>query len=181
MLPVPFPILLHTHNFALATKWLRLPGVAFPLRRAYRRSIGRSGSQGWGPQQQGTASTGRDALRWRPLCMAHTFSSPTPETAAPSCAAPDPPSRYASTIPAALLAAAVLERTLFLTGCRPDLLPVGLQLSRDHSTADNKERQRIVEAGGSVSWRVDSWRVGEAAIQVMRQELVATRVMVAGA
>lgn len=52
--------------------------------------------------------------------------------------------------------------------CRAILCRDGapVQLSRDHTTADHQERQRIIDAGGKVAWRVDSWRIGEAAIQV---------------
>mmetsp|Transcript_1029 Transcript_1029/g.2575 ORF Transcript_1029/g.2575 Transcript_1029/m.2575 type:complete len:622 (-) Transcript_1029:92-1957(-) len=54
--------------------------------------------------------------------------------------------------------------------CRAVLCRGGdaVQLTRDHCTADETERQRVIDAGGKVAWRVDSWRVGEAAIQVTR-------------
>lgn len=54
--------------------------------------------------------------------------------------------------------------------CRAVLCRGGdaVQLTRDHCTADETERQRVIDAGGKVAWRVDSWRVGEAAIQVSR-------------
>eukprot|EP00271_Cylindrocystis_brebissonii_P013222 TRINITY_DN328_c0_g1_i5.p1 TRINITY_DN328_c0_g1~~TRINITY_DN328_c0_g1_i5.p1 ORF type:complete len:470 (+),score=99.66 TRINITY_DN328_c0_g1_i5:507-1916(+) len=41
-------------------------------------------------------------------------------------------------------------------------------LSRDHTAADPDERERVQAAGGKVEWRVNTWRVGKAAIEVTR-------------
>eukprot|EP00898_Chlorokybus_atmophyticus_P003259 jgi/Chlat1/3934/Chrsp26S04194 len=43
-----------------------------------------------------------------------------------------------------------------------------VQLTRDHTVADEQERARVVSAGSTVEWRVDTWRVGAAALQVSR-------------
>jgi hypothetical protein len=37
---------------------------------------------------------------------------------------------------------------------------------QDHTAEDPAERARVEAAGGIVQWRVDTWRVGHAAIQV---------------
>lgn len=34
-----------------------------------------------------------------------------------------------------------------------------MRLNREHTAALDDERQRILAAGGTVQWRVDSWRV----------------------
>jgi protein phosphatase 1L len=34
-----------------------------------------------------------------------------------------------------------------------------VRLNREHTAALDDERQRILAAGGTVQWRVDSWRV----------------------
>jgi hypothetical protein len=39
---------------------------------------------------------------------------------------------------------------------------------QDHTAEDPAERARVEAAGGIVQWRVDTWRVGHAAIQVIR-------------
>uniref|UniRef100_A0A061SFA0 Protein kinase and pp2c-like domain-containing n=1 Tax=Tetraselmis sp. GSL018 TaxID=582737 RepID=A0A061SFA0_9CHLO len=54
--------------------------------------------------------------------------------------------------------------------CRAVLCRAGkaVQVTRDHTLADDEERQRVAAAGGRVSWKVDGWRVGPAAIQVSR-------------
>ena len=41
-------------------------------------------------------------------------------------------------------------------------------LSHDQTADLEEERNRIQAAGLSVKWRVDSWRIGEAGIQVTR-------------
>ena len=41
-------------------------------------------------------------------------------------------------------------------------------LSRDQTADKEEERRRVQAAGASVQWRIDSWRVGEAGIQVTR-------------
>lgn len=41
-------------------------------------------------------------------------------------------------------------------------------VSRDHTAADARERQRLQEAGASVSWQHGNWRVGASGLQVTR-------------
>ena len=41
-------------------------------------------------------------------------------------------------------------------------------LSCDQTADREEERQRVQAAGASVQWRIDSWRIGEAGIQVTR-------------
>ncbi len=41
-------------------------------------------------------------------------------------------------------------------------------LSRDQTADCEDERQRLISAGGIVQFRMDSWRVGKAGIQVSR-------------
>lgn len=57
--------------------------------------------------------------------------------------------------------------------CRAVLCRAGkaVQLSVDQTVDDDAERTRLLAAGGQVRWRVDSWRVGAAGIQVSRQVL----------
>ena len=43
-----------------------------------------------------------------------------------------------------------------------------MALSTDQTAEREDERQRIISAGGHVHFRVDSWRVGKAGIQVSR-------------
>eukprot|EP00891_Asterochloris_glomerata_P003383 jgi/Astpho2/3383/e_gw1.00054.24.1_t len=43
-----------------------------------------------------------------------------------------------------------------------------LQLTADHSAASPSERARVEAAGARVDWRVNSWRVGPAGLQVTR-------------
>ena len=43
-----------------------------------------------------------------------------------------------------------------------------LALSQDQTADVEAERHRVQAAGASVQWRVDSWRIGEAGIQVTR-------------
>lgn len=43
-----------------------------------------------------------------------------------------------------------------------------IALSKDHVASGLQERERIVKAGGEVKWRIDTWRVGAAALQVTR-------------
>ncbi|KAJ6304309.1 hypothetical protein OIU77_018055 [Salix suchowensis] len=41
-------------------------------------------------------------------------------------------------------------------------------LSKDHVASCIEERERVLSAGGQVKWKVDTWRVGHAALQVTR-------------
>lgn len=43
-----------------------------------------------------------------------------------------------------------------------------MALSRDQTADVADERHRVEAAGASVQWRVDSWRIGDAGIQVTR-------------
>jgi hypothetical protein len=43
-----------------------------------------------------------------------------------------------------------------------------MALSRDQTADVEDEQQRVQAAGASVHWRVDSWRIGDAGIQVTR-------------
>ena len=43
-----------------------------------------------------------------------------------------------------------------------------MTLSHDQTADVDKERRRVEGAGVSVQWRIDSWRIGEAGIQVTR-------------
>ena len=43
-----------------------------------------------------------------------------------------------------------------------------MALSTDQTAEREDERQRIIAAGGHVQFRMDSWRVGKAGIQVSR-------------
>lgn len=54
--------------------------------------------------------------------------------------------------------------------CRAILCRAGhaIALSKDHVASGLQERERIVKAGGEVKWRIDTWRVGAAALQVTR-------------
>lgn len=54
--------------------------------------------------------------------------------------------------------------------CRAILCRAGhaIALSRDHVASCLDERERVVKGGGEVKWRVDTWRVGAAALQVTR-------------
>lgn len=38
--------------------------------------------------------------------------------------------------------------------------------TQDHLASSEAERRRIVQAGGKVAWRVNTWRVGDAGIEV---------------
>ncbi|MEW5300300.1 MAG: hypothetical protein WDW36_003240 [Sanguina aurantia] len=43
-----------------------------------------------------------------------------------------------------------------------------LAMSRDHTAALQDERERIVAAGGAVSWQHNGWRIGKSGLQVSR-------------
>eukprot|EP00850_Spirogloea_muscicola_P016169 SM000129S26156 [mRNA] locus=s129:400643:403596:+ [translate_table: standard] len=69
--------------------------------------------------------------------------------------------------------ALILQDRIFVANagdCRTILCRDGkaVALSRDHTASDPKERARIERAGGRVTWRVNTWRVGDAAIEVAR-------------
>ncbi|GAB2267098.1 hypothetical protein Dimus_002082 [Dionaea muscipula] len=54
--------------------------------------------------------------------------------------------------------------------CRVILCQGGhaIALSRDHVASCFEERERVMNAGGEVKWLVDTWRVGDAGLQVTR-------------
>lgn len=54
--------------------------------------------------------------------------------------------------------------------CRAVLCRDGkaVPLTRDHTAMDPEERCRVQETGGRVQWKLDSWRVGSAGIEVTR-------------
>ncbi|KAL3150178.1 hypothetical protein ABBQ32_000038 [Trebouxia sp. C0010 RCD-2024] len=54
--------------------------------------------------------------------------------------------------------------------CRAVLCTAGKAkaLSCDHTADKEEERQRVQAAGASVQWKIDSWRIGEAGMQVTR-------------
>lgn len=71
------------------------------------------------------------------------------------------------------LAAMVVGRRLLLANAgdsRAILCRNGeaMALTRDHTGADDQERERIVSSGGLLRWRHGSWRIGEAGLQVTR-------------
>lgn len=69
--------------------------------------------------------------------------------------------------------ALLVKDTLYVANagdCRTILCRNGkaIPLSMDHTASCSSERERVIKAGGSVSWRVNTWRVGSAAIEVTR-------------
>ncbi|GAQ90746.1 Serine/threonine protein phosphatase [Klebsormidium nitens] len=71
------------------------------------------------------------------------------------------------------VAALVIDDKLVVANagdCRAVLCRNGkaVQITKDHIAEDPTERARVEAAGGIVEWRVDTWRVGQAAIQVTR-------------
>ncbi|KAM3338178.1 protein kinase and PP2C-like domain-containing protein isoform X1 [Capsicum galapagoense] len=71
------------------------------------------------------------------------------------------------------IAALIVRNKLIVANagdCRTILCRSGntYALSRDHVASCLEERERIVRAGGLVKWQVDTWRVGDAALQVTR-------------
>ncbi|GER52558.1 protein kinase [Striga asiatica] len=69
--------------------------------------------------------------------------------------------------------ALVVKNKLFVANagdCRTILCRAGspYALSRDHLASCLEERERVISAGGEVQWRVDTWRIGPAALQVTR-------------
>ncbi|KAL3534734.1 hypothetical protein ACH5RR_003195, partial [Cinchona calisaya] len=71
------------------------------------------------------------------------------------------------------VAALIVKNRLFVANagdCRTILCRSGhpYSLSRDHVASCPKERERVIGAGGQVKWQIDTWRVGQAALQVTR-------------
>ncbi|XP_070047986.1 protein kinase and PP2C-like domain-containing protein isoform X1 [Nicotiana tomentosiformis] len=71
------------------------------------------------------------------------------------------------------IAALIVRNKLIVANagdCRTVLCRAGnpYALSRDHVASCHEERERIIRAGGLVKWQVDTWRVGDAALQVTR-------------
>jgi serine/threonine protein phosphatase PrpC len=54
--------------------------------------------------------------------------------------------------------------------CRAILSRAGkpFPMTRDHVASCPKERERVIKEGTEVKWQMDTWRVGEAALQVTR-------------
>ncbi|XP_025887455.1 protein kinase and PP2C-like domain-containing protein isoform X4 [Solanum lycopersicum] len=73
------------------------------------------------------------------------------------------------------IAALIVRNKLIVANagdCRTILCRSGIPyaLSRDHVASCLEERERIIRAGGLVKWQVDTWRVGDAALQVMASD-----------
>ncbi|GMH08102.1 hypothetical protein Nepgr_009942 [Nepenthes gracilis] len=71
------------------------------------------------------------------------------------------------------VAALLIKNKLYVANagdCRAIVCRDGqaIALSRDHVASCHEERERIIQAGGHVKWKVDTWRVGAAALQVTR-------------
>lgn len=69
--------------------------------------------------------------------------------------------------------ALLIRNKLFVANagdCRAILCRSGhpIALSKDHVASCPEERERVISAGESVKWQVDTWRVGAAALQVTR-------------
>lgn len=69
--------------------------------------------------------------------------------------------------------ALIVKNRLFVANagdCRAMLCRSGhpYSLSRDHIASCFEERERVISAGGQVKWQIDTWRVGQAALQVTR-------------
>ncbi|XP_027155878.1 protein kinase and PP2C-like domain-containing protein isoform X3 [Coffea eugenioides] len=69
--------------------------------------------------------------------------------------------------------ALIVKNRLFVANagdCRTMLCRSGhpYSLSRDHVASWSEERERVISAGGQVKWQIDTWRVGQAALQVTR-------------
>jgi len=43
-----------------------------------------------------------------------------------------------------------------------------ISLLQDHVASCPKERERVIKAGTEVKWQIDTWRVGTAALQVLK-------------
>ncbi|XP_055818512.1 protein kinase and PP2C-like domain-containing protein isoform X2 [Solanum dulcamara] len=73
------------------------------------------------------------------------------------------------------IAALIVRNKLIVANagdCRIILCRSGIPyaLSRDHVASCLEERERTIRAGGLVKWQVDTWRVGDAALQVMASD-----------
>lgn len=71
------------------------------------------------------------------------------------------------------IAALIAKDRLFVANagdCRAILCRAGhpYALSRDHTASCPGERDRVISAGAEVQWQLDTWRVGQAALQVTR-------------
>ncbi|XP_057549795.1 protein kinase and PP2C-like domain-containing protein isoform X2 [Amaranthus tricolor] len=71
------------------------------------------------------------------------------------------------------IAAFLVKSRLYIANagdCRAILCKAGhsIALSRDHVASCLEERDRVVKEGGAVTWQLDTWRVGPAALQVTR-------------
>ncbi|KAL7583380.1 hypothetical protein Lser_V15G42657 [Lactuca serriola] len=71
------------------------------------------------------------------------------------------------------IGAVIVENRLFVANagdCRAILCRAGsaIPLSKDHVASSHEERERVMSVGGEVKWQLDTWRVGQAALQVTR-------------
>ncbi|CAK7339874.1 unnamed protein product [Dovyalis caffra] len=71
------------------------------------------------------------------------------------------------------IVALIVTNKLFVANagdCKTILCRAGkaFPLSKDHVASCIEERERVLSAGGQVKWQVDTWRVGNAALQVTR-------------
>ncbi|KAJ6300697.1 hypothetical protein OIU76_021488 [Salix suchowensis] len=71
------------------------------------------------------------------------------------------------------IVALIVTNKLFVANvgdCKTILCRAGkaFPLSKDHVASCIEERERVLSAGGQVKWQVDTWRVGQAALQVTR-------------
>ncbi|CAH9127525.1 unnamed protein product [Cuscuta epithymum] len=71
------------------------------------------------------------------------------------------------------IAALIVKNKLIVANagdCKTILCRAGnsYALSRDHVASSFEERERVTKAGAQVKWQVDTWRVGNAALQVTR-------------
>ncbi|XP_057972076.1 protein kinase and PP2C-like domain-containing protein isoform X2 [Malania oleifera] len=79
------------------------------------------------------------------------------------------------------IAALVVRNKLFVANagdCRAILSRAGQPhvLTRDHVASCPVERQRVINAGGQVKWQVDTWRVGQAALQVWKVDFLSIKI-----
>lgn len=69
--------------------------------------------------------------------------------------------------------ALIVENRLFVANagdCRTIMCRKGqaVSLSKGHVASCMEERDRVIKEGGQVKWKIDTWRVGSAALQVTR-------------